>query len=326
MEGVDAKFLRITMRAFGDLQPELFGLSVEFVDATDLRVNADDSIERKDTVLVGIGDQQRSRCEQRGDLGIVPTVGVDLEHAVAVSFDAAVDDMIGQVGDPGDRDGDLDPIVEGADPPAVGSATGSSGHTNPATVDFGSRLQVVQSPDAVPRLDSSRRIASSIPPPLAIAVGAVVDAFDLAQLQRVDRQAGVAIASEPGTVVLVVHLVAEADPILLDATVAADVENRRQGAGVLFGQVEIPGDVETGAGLELEVFDDEVGVVDSAGDDRFEWCLFRSRREPEHFEQLFSIFATSCLPVVERLDICQAAIGQSSGFGSEVGVDGAIAR
>jgi len=157
----------------------------------------------------------------------------------------------------------------------------------------------------------------------------VVDAFDLAQLQRVDRQAGVAIASEPGTVVLVVHLVAVADSVLLHPSVAADVEDGRQGLLACFvvvsGQVEIPGDVETGAGLELEVFDDEVRVVDSTGDDRLEWCFFRSRREPEHFEELFSILATLCLPVVERLDICQAAIGQSSGFGPEVGVDGAIA-
>ena len=270
VEGVDAEFLGVAMRALGDLQPELFALSVEFIDPADLGVDADDSIEREDAVLVGVGDQQGTRGHECGDLGVVPAEGVDLEHAVAVAFDAAVDHMVGQVGDPGHRHRDLDPVVERRDPPAVGSATRAAGDADPVAVDLGSRLQVVQGPDAVPRLDSRRRVASSVPPPLAVTVGAVMDPLDLAQLKRVDRQAGVAVAGEPGTVVLVVHLVAVADSVLLDPPVATDVENRRQGAAAFLGQVEIAGDVQTGAGLELEVFDDEIGVLDPAGDLRLE--------------------------------------------------------
>ena len=50
--------------------------------------------------------------------GEVPAVGVDHEHAVAVAFDAAVDDVVLQVGDAGDGDGDFDALVEGGDVPA----------------------------------------------------------------------------------------------------------------------------------------------------------------------------------------------------------------
>ena len=77
--------------------------------------------------------------------------------------------------------------------------------------------QVVERPDAVPGFDAGRRVAAVEPPPHAVAVRAVVDAFDLAELQRVDRQADVAVAGEPGAVMLVAGLVAEADAVLLHA-------------------------------------------------------------------------------------------------------------
>jgi len=52
-----------------------------------------------------------------------------------------------------------------------------------------------------------------------------VDAFDLAELERVDDHADVAVAGEPGAVVLIEGLVAIGDAVLLLLAVAADVEN-----------------------------------------------------------------------------------------------------
>ena len=63
-----------------------------------------------------------------------------------------------------------------------------------------------------------------------------MDAFDFAQLQRIDRQADITVAGEPGTVMLIVRLVAEADVVLLDFAVTADIQNRRQRAFDISGR------------------------------------------------------------------------------------------
>src|SRR5207244_4752199 len=69
------------------------------------------------------------------------------------------------------------------------------------------------------------------------SVGAVVDAPDLAELQRVQDNADVAVAAEPHPVVLEGGLVAVAAFV----AVAADVDDRRQFALGLFGPVEVGG-------------------------------------------------------------------------------------
>ena len=324
VEGVDPEFLGVLVRPFGDLQAELFGLAVEFVDATDLLVDTDDTVERKDAIFVGVGDQQRPWGEQCRDLGVVPAERVDLEHAVAVALDAAVDNVIGQVRDAGHRDGDPDPVIECADPPAVGTTAGPSRDPDPLAIDLLPRLQVIQGPDAVPGFDSGRRITAGIPPPLGVPVGAVVNPFDLTQLQSVDRQAGVAVAGEPAAVVLVVHLAAVADPVLLDLAVAANIEDRRQAALVFFWQVKVAGNIQPGARLKLNFLDREIRVIGPTGDDRFERCPGRPGREPEHFEKLFAILAPPGLPIVQRRDVGKTPLGQPTGFGSEVGIDHAV--
>ena len=184
------------------------------------------AVEWKDPILVGVGDQQGTWRHQGGDHGVVPSIGIDHEHAVAVTFDAAVNDVILQVGDAGYGNRNLDAIVDGSNPPRVGSSAASSGDSKPLPIDLAASLEIVQRADTVPSLDAGRCVASVVPPPHPFTIGTMVDAFDLAELNRVDRQANVAVPREPSPVVLVVGFVSEADPILFDATVTADIENR----------------------------------------------------------------------------------------------------
>ncbi len=55
-EGVDAKLLCVVVRAFGDLQAEVFVGVVKFVDVSNFLMNAEDAVEREYIVFVTIGD------------------------------------------------------------------------------------------------------------------------------------------------------------------------------------------------------------------------------------------------------------------------------
>src|SRR5690606_31957700 len=104
------------------------------------------------------------------------------EHAVAVPLDHAVDDMVLQVGDAGDRHGGFDPFIEGGGPPAIRAAAAAPGDAEPLAVDLFARLQVVESPDAIPRFDAGRRVAARRPPPHPFAMQTMVKRLDLAEL------------------------------------------------------------------------------------------------------------------------------------------------
>src|SRR4029078_10179798 len=109
-------------------------------------------------------------------------------------LDAAVDDVVLQVGDAGDRDEARRPIVERRRPPRVRPTAGTAGHADLLHVHFGPRLQVVERPHAVPGLDPGRRVAAARPPPPAEAIGAVMKSLDLAALQAVVAQGRVYFA------------------------------------------------------------------------------------------------------------------------------------
>ena len=320
------QLLGVTVWTLGDLQSQLLALSVELIDAADLLVNANDPIEWENAVLVGVGDQQGAWCDQCGNLGVVPSIGVDLKHAVAVALDTAVDHVVGQVGDSGDRDSNADPFVQGSDPPTVSAPPGTARDSDSVSIDFRTRLQVIQCPDAVPRLDPRRRVTASVPPPVAIAVGAMVNSLDFSQLQCVDGQAGVPVSGEPATVVLVVCLAAVTDTVLFDVAVSADVENRGQTSMAGLGQVEIAGDIKAGPGLELEFLDHKVGVFHAAGDDRMERSFGRPWREAQHLEELFPVLVSPRLPILESSDVGQASVGEAICFRPEVRIDRPITR
>mgnify|MGYP006945905277 CR=1 FL=1 len=59
-----------------------------------------------------------------------------------------------------------------------------------------------------------------------MAISAMVHAFDLTKLDRVDQQAHVAMFSEPYAVMLVVNFVPVTDTILDDTPMATQVQNR----------------------------------------------------------------------------------------------------
>ncbi len=50
-----------------------------------------------------------------------------------------------------------------------------------------------------------------------------MDAFDFAELQGIDDQAGVSIASEPRTVIMIVRFVAKTDVVFFYFTMTANV-------------------------------------------------------------------------------------------------------
>src|SRR5690606_21778404 len=119
--------------------------------------------------------------------------------------------------------------IKGGDPPRIGSAAAASGHAEPLGVDLRAGLQVVESADAVPGFDAGGGVTPLVPPPHPLAVGAVVQSFDLAQLQRVDDQTDVAVPGKPDAVMLIRRLVAIADPVLFDAAMSADIQDGRGG-------------------------------------------------------------------------------------------------
>ena len=66
------QILRVLVRAFGDEQAEVRACAVKSIDLTDMTVQSDDAVERKDAVFVGVADQQRPRREHCRQLRIIP--------------------------------------------------------------------------------------------------------------------------------------------------------------------------------------------------------------------------------------------------------------
>lgn len=121
--GTDVEGLGVFMGALGDVEADLRFLAEHFVEAAGALVEADDAVEGEDAVVVGVADEEGAGCDKGGEAVVVPAVGVDLEHAVAVAFDAAVNEVVAEVGDAGGGGGAGDAVVEGGDPPGVGAAT-----------------------------------------------------------------------------------------------------------------------------------------------------------------------------------------------------------
>jgi len=67
----------------------------------------------------------------------------------------------------------------------------------------GREQKVIERADAEPGFDAGWGVAARVPPPSALLMGAAMVALNFAQLQRVNEQADIAVAGEPGAVVLV---------------------------------------------------------------------------------------------------------------------------
>jgi hypothetical protein len=174
------QLLRIFVRASRDIQRHILGLAVESIDAANFLERAVDAIERKDSVAIGIANQQRPWRDQCREHRVIPAVGVHHKHAVAMPFDAAIDHMVLQIGNASHGYGDFDPFVRSGAPPTVSSTTAAAGYAKPGCIDFRSCLQIIECPNAIPGFHTGGRVPTRQPPPHTKAVCAVVNAFDLA--------------------------------------------------------------------------------------------------------------------------------------------------
>ena len=306
------------MRPFGEDETELVGLVVQVVNAAHALVQAHHAVEREDGVLVGVDDEQRARGHERGDLRVIPAVGVHHEHAVAVALDAAVHDVTLQVHDASGGTGHLDALVQRGNPPRVSAAAAAARHAEALAVHVLARLEIVERADAVPRLRSGGGVTARVPPPHILAVGAVVDALDFAELNGVHDHADVAVAREPRAPVLVADLVAVAHAVGLHDRVAADVEDGGGGRGKLLRHIDIRRDVETGAGLVMQFLHREVRVVERAGDGRLQVRLRRQGVEAEHLKELLARGDFGFVPVLQRADVRERALAQRARLGAEI--------
>ena len=77
-----------------------------------------------------------------------------------MALHAAVDDVIAHTGYPRHGHGGLYALVEGGDPPTIGSPTRPAGDADAFAVDLGSGLQVVDAANAVPCLYAGGGVSS----------------------------------------------------------------------------------------------------------------------------------------------------------------------
>ena len=228
VEGPGVEGLEVHVRAFRNLEADVHLLAEERVEAADACVDLKDAFDGEDGVLVGVANEEGPWRDESGDAVKVPPVTVEHEHAVAMAFDAAVDNVVLKRGDACGGGCCRDALVQGCDPPGIGAAAAASGDADAGGVDLGPCFQVVEGADTVPSLDAGGRVTGCDPPPAAEVVGAVVFALDLAELERVENEAGVPVAGEPDPVVVVTGLVAKACAVLLHDGVPAHVKNGRE--------------------------------------------------------------------------------------------------
>ena len=153
--------LQVLVRSLAHLQSEGGRISAEqLVDAAHVGKDAEDTVDGEDGVLVSVHDQKRTRSRERDHAREVPAMRVHEEHAVAMSLDAAVDDLVLHVGDTGGGCAGLDALVERGDPPRVGTATAAAGDTKLRFIDLGTRFEVIERTDAAPGLEPGGRVAA----------------------------------------------------------------------------------------------------------------------------------------------------------------------
>ena len=154
----DIQRLQVFVRTFGYLEAEIGLFAQQGVEPAHVLVDAEDTVDGEDGVFVRIDDEQRSRCGQRDHAGEIPAVGVHEEHAVAVAFDAAVDDLIDHVGDARRRCADFDAIIQRGDPPGISAAAAATGDAKARLVHLLAGFQVIERADAAPGLQPGGRV------------------------------------------------------------------------------------------------------------------------------------------------------------------------
>ena len=201
-----------------------------------------------------------------------------------MAFDAAVHNMVLKVGNACNRHSGLDTVIECGYPPAVCAAAGAPGYAHAAYVHLLASLEIIQGTHAVPGLNTCGRIAATIPPPHFVPVRAVMNSFDLTQLEGIDSKADIAVPCEPGCMMLIADFISVADIIFLNGPVTTNIENRRRRFFETFRDIQVARYVKAGHGLIVNILDGKLLMLDLAGDNRFEVGLFGKRLKPKHLK------------------------------------------
>src|SRR5262245_43953967 len=134
--------------------------------------------------------------------------------------------MIGHVRDASNRDQNGGTIVHGGQEPGISAAAAATSHSDALRVYFGPCLQVIQRAHRVPGLDASRRIPPCRPPPHATPMRAVVFAFELSHLQRVNDKRHVPVLGQPGGMMTIANLCYVGHSVLDCLQMTTQVKNR----------------------------------------------------------------------------------------------------
>src|SRR5437899_5748795 len=136
------------MRPFSNQQTEFVACPIKIINAAYLFVQSHHAIQREDRILVTVANEQRPGCNEGSDLGIIPAISVDAKHAIAMTFNGAVDDMIFEIGDPGDGASNFDALIQGGDPPRISAAATAAGDSESGFVHLRPGLEIIQRANA----------------------------------------------------------------------------------------------------------------------------------------------------------------------------------
>src|SRR6202035_1370363 len=102
---------------------------------------------------------------QRREHGVIPTIGVNNKHAVAMRIHRPIDNITVEISNPGNGRNDFHPIIHCRKEPAISPSPRTPRYANSVRIDFRAAVEVVQGADGIPRFNSGWSISARIPPP-----------------------------------------------------------------------------------------------------------------------------------------------------------------
>ena len=142
--------------------------------------------------------------------------------------------------------------------------------------------------------------------------------LNFSELHRIEHQTGIAVPGKPTAVSLVIDFVAKTNPIGLYKRMTATIQNRRHGSWTFLRQVQIRSDIKMGHGLEMQLFNGELRLIDYSRDGGLQIAPEGEGIEAEHFEQLLLELRLPLIPVLDRANIGEAFFRQCASFLPEI--------
>src|SRR5262245_11871400 len=118
------------------------------------------ALDRENEIAVRRGYKTRARSDEGGNVDQVPAVGVNREHAIALTVYGAVDDLTGKRTGGADRCDARDTFISCGKPPACRATTGYAGDADTVGIHVRKRLQKINGPNRVEELNAGRCITS----------------------------------------------------------------------------------------------------------------------------------------------------------------------